>query len=297
MGKIEYFMNDITDIQCPPLAIVQSYDEKEELYFSQITVEDEQPGVTSPLSREEAEQLKVLESDIDEGLEQWKQVGFALQKIMTGKLYRAQYTTFEEYCKQRHHISKSQGYRLVQSFVTDELFAKQPANTVIKPANECQARLLNGLTEEEKLQIGKAAKELVDKGADPSVAFRAAARNKSDSASNHQSPNKKEGKVNKPAKDKVAKTPSDIPQNITALPSTPTAATLGIISPAAFHPTIRLKSLKDLEADAFTLSTILSNPQKANEAVKRCALLKLHLGYYAEWETSQLMPQQLKEAA
>jgi hypothetical protein len=65
-----------------------------------------------PLSESEQKELQECEADIESGL---IKMANALIKIRDKKLYRAQYGTFEAYCKARWDIKKSHAYRLLNA--------------------------------------------------------------------------------------------------------------------------------------------------------------------------------------
>ena len=67
-------------------------------------------GKTESLTTEESARLKELEGVIDNGS---RSVGEALKEIKDGRLYRAEYRSFEEYCRGRWGFSRQYGYRLI----------------------------------------------------------------------------------------------------------------------------------------------------------------------------------------
>jgi hypothetical protein len=70
----------------------------------------------------EKSELALLEKKIKDGLENFMQVGNALLKIQEKKLYRAKYSTFEDYCHKVWNISRNHGYRLITSAKIAEEF-------------------------------------------------------------------------------------------------------------------------------------------------------------------------------
>lgn len=103
---------------------------------------------TSGLSLPEAARLKECESVIQNGLDTFYQVGNALAEIRETRLYRAAYTTFEDYCRERWKMSKRHADRLIGSAeVVDSLGPIGPI-----PSTESQARELAILKEAPELQ-------------------------------------------------------------------------------------------------------------------------------------------------
>lgn len=67
------------------------------------------------LTRKEKDALEACEEVIRTGLEEFRRVGEALQRIRDEKLYRAEYETFKEYCREKWDISSSYSYQLSQA--------------------------------------------------------------------------------------------------------------------------------------------------------------------------------------
>jgi hypothetical protein len=96
------------------------------------------------LTTTEAAQLETCEMTIKQGLETFYEVGNALLTIRDGRLYRANFDTFEEYCRTRWNISRSRAHRLIEAAgVADNLL---PMGNI--PTNERQARELSPLNAE-----------------------------------------------------------------------------------------------------------------------------------------------------
>lgn len=73
-------------------------------------------------------------------------VGHALLAIRDHRLYRADYATFEDYCRVRWRISKTHANRLIDSA---EVAENLTPLGVMLPTNEAQARPLAQLPPEE----------------------------------------------------------------------------------------------------------------------------------------------------
>jgi hypothetical protein len=67
----------------------------------------------APLSAAERQRLLELEAAIAPDLRAFERVGRALLEIQKGRLYRADYDTWEDYCRCRWGIGARRGYQLV----------------------------------------------------------------------------------------------------------------------------------------------------------------------------------------
>jgi hypothetical protein len=105
---------------------------------------------TTALSRDERSALEVYERTIEAGLQTFIEVGKALLAIRDGKLYRADYTTFEEYCQHRWHVSRPYAYQLMDASV---VVKNVSAMADVVPTNEAQARSLTRLDPEAQQQV------------------------------------------------------------------------------------------------------------------------------------------------
>lgn len=103
------------------------------------------------LSFIEKSELQQCETIIEEGLRTFVDVGGALLKIRDKKLYRQEYSTFEEYINKRWDISKRHAYRLIDAAnITDNL-KSDPGVTL--PQFEKHARPLKNLEPEEQREV------------------------------------------------------------------------------------------------------------------------------------------------
>lgn len=98
--------------------------------------------IASSLSDEEADELTACESVIETGIKVWYQVGEALLHIRDKRLYRADYTTFESYCRERWNMRRDYANKLISA---SDVIANLDTNVSILPANESQARALASL--------------------------------------------------------------------------------------------------------------------------------------------------------
>jgi hypothetical protein len=107
-------------------------------------------GVTELLTAQEGEALAELEQVIERGLTTFVDVGNALLTIRDERLYRADYATFEDYCRERWGLSRPRAYQLID--------AANTVSTIVDtglpaPANEGQARELARVPEEQRAEI------------------------------------------------------------------------------------------------------------------------------------------------
>lgn len=85
--------------------------------------------------------LRRLEKTIEDGLRTFVEVGKALLRIRDEQLYRPDYSTFEDYCRQKWDIDRSYAYRLMNSAQVIQNLEMSPIGNIV-PANEAQARPL-----------------------------------------------------------------------------------------------------------------------------------------------------------
>lgn len=104
----------------------------------------------------ESATLPECESVIDSGLKTFRDVGMALERIRTGKLYAQEFTTFEEYCRQKWQIGRRRGYQLIEAAAVAETCAQ-----IVHIPNEGVARALAQL---EPTDQRKAARMLRKRG-------------------------------------------------------------------------------------------------------------------------------------
>lgn len=103
------------------------------------------------LTTSELQRLTILEQTVSKGLQTFVEVGKAIAEIRDSKLYRENYSSFEDYLGNRWGISRTRGYELIgASQVVADLSAI--AETVPLPENEAQARPLTGLKKPEERQ-------------------------------------------------------------------------------------------------------------------------------------------------
>ena len=82
-----------------------------------------------------------LEATIERGMQTFVEVGLALMEIRDGRLYRAEFGTFEEYCNQRWGWTRMRASQLIAAASV----VQNVNNCLQNPATESQARPLAAL--------------------------------------------------------------------------------------------------------------------------------------------------------
>ncbi len=129
------------------------------------------------LSTAEASQLRACETVIARGIHAFNDVGNSLVRVRDGRLYRARYSTFEEYCEARWQISRSRAYQLVGA--TETLSTIVDKIDVPPPTNEGQLRALAAVPEDDRADVWTEAHERTD-GKPTAAAIRSAAEERAD---------------------------------------------------------------------------------------------------------------------
>lgn len=94
----------------------------------------------------DAAELAQHEAVIERGLQTFYEVGTALLAIRDKRLYRADYSTFEDYCRERWQLKQSRAYQLMDA--ANVMTNLQSSTIVELPTNESQVRQLTQLDEE-----------------------------------------------------------------------------------------------------------------------------------------------------
>ena len=112
------------------------------------------------LTPAEIKLLAVHEKTIGKGIKTFKLVYHALHEISEQRLYRAEFDTFEDYCRAKWDITARHANRLmsagavVANIESDQLVSKVPAAI---PKNEAQARALASLTPPQQIEAAQIA--------------------------------------------------------------------------------------------------------------------------------------------
>ncbi|GIK39539.1 MAG: hypothetical protein BroJett011_33720 [Chloroflexota bacterium] len=124
------------------------------------------------LTTTETNKLEILETVIEQGLQTFVEVGEALAEIRDSKLYRSQYDTFENYCRERWGISRPRAYELinaaevVQNLSATADISPAPMSPIgdILPTSERQARPLTLLPPKQQTAAWQQAVETAPNG-------------------------------------------------------------------------------------------------------------------------------------
>ena len=118
------------------------------------------------LSHREKLLLADCEKTIEAGLKVFYEVGRALLTIRDLKLYRESHTTFEQYCKERWHISRQHAYRQIWCWDTYQTIQRSD----LAPAPERQLRELRKLPREKWVEGWETATKIAtDSGSEITV--------------------------------------------------------------------------------------------------------------------------------
>lgn len=109
------------------------------------------------MSSREAKELKRLEDIIATGLRTFIEVGVALVEIRESRLYRGQYESFDDYCRERWGMSKTHANRLIASASTVNALG----DVEVLPANEAQVRPLTLLPPDRQKEAWEKAVQTV----------------------------------------------------------------------------------------------------------------------------------------
>jgi hypothetical protein len=105
------------------------------------------------LTIHETTRLAELERTIGSGLATFVQVGLALLEVNNARLYRAEYRTFEAYCRERWGLDRQHAYRLMNAA---EVAGSLPPQGQ-RPANELQTRALGSVPPGERAHVWEQA--------------------------------------------------------------------------------------------------------------------------------------------
>jgi hypothetical protein len=122
-----------------------------------------------PLSASEKEIFERMEGVVQSHLESFSKAGDALVAIRDGRLYRETHGTFEDYCRERWEMSKTQANRLIAAAaVIHNIVKVKESRDIAEHLSESAVRPLTGLT---PAQQQKVMRKVVEK-APPPVAGR-----------------------------------------------------------------------------------------------------------------------------
>ncbi|MDV7171920.1 hypothetical protein R4144_00625 [Gordonia amicalis] len=98
--------------------------------------------------------LVECEAVIERGLKSFVEVGQALARIRDERLYKAEFATSEEYCRERWDFARRTAYQFIDAAKVCAQLRTLEAPT---PATESQARELSGLQPGEAQEVMQAA--------------------------------------------------------------------------------------------------------------------------------------------
>lgn len=112
----------------------------------------------------EITELSTCEAIIERGLKTFYEVGDALQTIRDKRLYRVEFATFEEYCKQRWNIAHSRASQLMNAAHMYDDLKTSTTVEVILPRTESQARPLACVEPEHRAEVWQQAVDTAPEG-------------------------------------------------------------------------------------------------------------------------------------
>ena len=119
--------------------------------------------IIEPLTQVEQSEFQHCEEVIGTGLKVFWAVGEALAAISEKRLYRQQYATFEDYCRERWQISRPRAYQLIRAAAVVENMSTNGRHEGL-PLNERQARELSALTPGEQRLVWEVVKQTAPDG-------------------------------------------------------------------------------------------------------------------------------------
>jgi hypothetical protein len=114
------------------------------------------------LNLDEENALRAHEATIERGLKTFVEVGNSLMAIRDARLYRAEYATFEDYCRERWNLKQSRAYQLMDAA---RVIGNLQSSTIVElPITESQARPLSSLPAEEQHIVWQTAVDTAPNG-------------------------------------------------------------------------------------------------------------------------------------
>lgn len=115
---------------------------------------------TVALTVTESDRLAECEATIERGFQTFAEVGTALLEIRDARLYRSEFGTFEDYCRERWNFTGRRAHQLIASA---EVVRELETGTIVHlPTTESQARELVGLPAETAAAVMTAAVDATD---------------------------------------------------------------------------------------------------------------------------------------
>lgn len=117
------------------------------------------------LSPKERTRFEACKQQIEEGLQSCFDTGMALLEIKTSRLYREEFNTWEEFCRNAYQIGERRAHYLISAFETQEIIkkanerAKLTGTMVPLLTNERQARELSKVPENDRVKVLQSASQ------------------------------------------------------------------------------------------------------------------------------------------
>ncbi len=106
------------------------------------------------LSPHEREALARFESVLQNHFETFKDAGHALIAIRDGRLYRQEHATFEDYCRMRWEMSKTQANRLIAAAkIVDNITSVKESKDIVEHLTESAVRPLAALNPAQQRKV------------------------------------------------------------------------------------------------------------------------------------------------
>ena len=137
--------------------------DEDQLPYAHIISEGQQltKADRTPLNTDEKELLEKCIKDINAGLLELGTVAACLHIIKAKRLYRETHSSFEQFCEDTFHLSRSHAYRLVSEVEVKANFKHASPQNTATPKGTGQARVISGLTKERQLKVGQRVKSIV----------------------------------------------------------------------------------------------------------------------------------------
>jgi len=135
----------------PPYADLEEADEEVEMSESEDHMADADAQLWDPLDESERARMDELEQILEQDLAAFYRVGMALKEIQERRLYRDDYPSFEEFCRDRLDIGHKYAYRKIAAARVMDILSPM-GDTLPVPKSERQIRPLLRL-EDPVLQV------------------------------------------------------------------------------------------------------------------------------------------------
>lgn len=122
------------------------------------------------LTTTERSDLQRLETQIENGMQTFLQVGLALKEIRDLKLYREDYLTFEKYVSEKWGHSRQWAHHLINAVIVEQQLGENVNNCLQTPKTESQYRELAKVQPEKIPQVWEAVtKDCEETGEQPTA--------------------------------------------------------------------------------------------------------------------------------